>query len=387
MREDLEAAVVDFRRRLTGHHVTVEPARSTVAVRALYALSERSREQMYWALRASMLSRAEDVPAFDHEFARFWDDALPLADHDPLPGESPSGPSERLPGTGEGSRDEAHAGAPGSGLAETREIVDGDSEGGLLASAEEQLTTLEFNAYSPDELLAARRLIWQLVRQLPQRRSRRLEPTRYGGRNLDLRETLRTAMRTDTELLRRSWLVPKTVRRSLVLLVDVSGSMEGYVVPLLIFCQAAIRHVGSAEAFTFGTRLTRVTPHLRRGSAEAAFTRATRAVPDWAGGTRIGDSVRAFNRHWGRRGMSAGSIVVIASDGWERGDPGLLARELTRLHHASHALIWINPVAGDPDYQPLVRGMAAALPHVDGFQAANNLRSLQELVVRLRELR
>ena len=192
-------------------------------------------------------------------------------------------------------------------------------------------------------------------------------------------------MRTDTELMRRTWLVPKTVERRLVLLVDVSGSMERYAMPLLVFCQAAIRHGRSTEAFSFGTRLTRLTPHLRRGPAEAALARATRVVPDWAGGTRIGDSLHTFYERWGRRGMAHGALVVIVSDGWERGDLSVLERELVKLHRASHALLWINPVAGDPGYRPLVGGMATALRHVDGFAPAHNLRSLEDLVVRLQK--
>lgn len=383
MRDDLESAVVDFRRRLVKRSIPAGPARSVTAVTALRALEEPSREQMYWALRASLLSRPEDIPGFDSEFVLFWEDAEPLLNPE-APGDQPSLPARDARPDPDGDQS---AEATSSQLQPTpreAELAPAEEEdGGVVASEVERLLRADFSTYSASDLHAARRLMWQLARRLPRRRTRRLGSSRTRGRALDLRRTLRAGMRTDTELLRRNWLTAQTATRSLVLLVDVSGSMEGYAVPLLSFCQAAIRHVHSAETFTFGTRLTRITPHLRRGSAEAAFQRATRAVPDWAGGTRIGDSLHTFNRMWGQRGMTAGAIVIIASDGWERGDPHLLEREVARLHRAAHTLIWINPVAGDPGYQPLVRGLAAALPHVDGFQPANNLHSLEELVARL----
>jgi hypothetical protein len=379
--ETLDAAVVDFRRRLAARHVDVVPARSMVAIRALQVLDERSREQMYWALRASLISRAEDIPGFDLEFDLFWHSVEPALQSDTPADHTPSGPRENLPSSSPSPESGSEDGGSAAATAD-EEPAEADQTG-VVASPYERLGSLDFTSYSREDMLAARRLMWQLAGRLPQRRSRRLQSSSGPGHRLDVRGTLRTALRTDTELMHRAWRAPRTVQRPLVLLVDVSGSMSGYAVPLLLFGQAAIRHVRSAEAFTFGTRLTRVTPHLRRGSAEAAFRRATRAVVDWSGGTRIGESLRAFNHEWGGRGMAAGALVVIASDGWERGDPARLAVELGRLHRLSHALIWINPLAGDAGYQPLVRGMAAALPHVDGFQAANNLHSLQELVERL----
>ena len=209
---------------------------------------------------------------------------------------------------------------------------------------------------------------------------------RRTARTFDPRRTLREAMRTGGVPIERAWREPKLVPRKLVYLVDVSGSMEPYARAMVMFLQAAVRAGRHVEAFTFGTRLTRLTPHLAGRDPDRALANAARAVPDWAGGTRIGENLKAFNDVWGRRGLTRGAIVVIASDGWERGDPTLLAEQMRRLHLAAHRIVWTNPLAGGEGYRPLVAGMQAALPYVDDFLPGHNLRALETLAEVLEEI-
>jgi uncharacterized protein with von Willebrand factor type A (vWA) domain len=210
------------------------------------------------------------------------------------------------------------------------------------------------------------------------RRSRRLEAA-PGGPMLDKRRTLRAAMRTEgtpvARLARRRRLVPRKV----VFLVDVSGSMGPYARAMVMFLQAAVAGGRRVEAFTFGTRLTRVTRHLDSRDPDRALRAAAQAVPDWAGGTRIGDNVKALNDGWGRRGLTRGAVVVIVSDGWERGDVDLLDRELQALRRMAHTVLWVNPLAGEPGYEPLAQGMAAAMAHLDLLLEGHNMRSLETL--------
>jgi uncharacterized protein with von Willebrand factor type A (vWA) domain len=245
-------------------------------------------------------------------------------------------------------------------------------------SAAERLAELDFAHYGEDELRQARAVVARIARTLPIRRSLRQAPARTGSR-LDERQTLRAAMRTEGHPIERRWRDAKIVPRKLVFLLDVSGSMEPYARASVMFLQAAVRAAPQVEAMTFGTRLTRLTPHLALRDPERALAQAARAVPDWAGGTRIGENLKAFNDLYGRRGLTRGSVMVIVSDGWERGDAELLRTEMERLHRAAHQVVWVNPVAGDPDYEPRAAGMAAALPSVDVFLPGHNLRSLQGL--------
>jgi hypothetical protein len=225
----------------------------------------------------------------------------------------------------------------------------------------------------------------RVARAAPMRRSRRLEPA-HDGRLLDKRRTLRAAIRTEGYPFERSWRRNRLVPRKLVFLVDVSGSMEPYARAMIMFLQAAVGAGRSVKAFTFGTRLTNVTRELEGHDPDRALANAARAVPDWAGGTRIGDNLRLFNNRYGPRGFTHGAVVVIASDGWERGDAGRLATEMARLQRSAHAVVWVNPLAGDADYKPLAEGMAAAMPHVDRFLPGQNLGSLESLGEVLEEL-
>jgi uncharacterized protein with von Willebrand factor type A (vWA) domain len=234
-------------------------------------------------------------------------------------------------------------------------------------------------------LRRARALVARVARVAPRRRSLRRQPSPHGA-TFDPRRTLREAMRTGGVPIERAWREPKLVPRKLVYLVDVSGSMEPYARAMVMFLQAAVRAGRHVEAFTFGTRLTRLTPHLAGRDPDRALANAARAVPDWAGGTRIGENLKAFNDVWGRRGLTRGAIIVIASDGWERGDPTLLAEQMRRLRLAAHRIVWANPLAGGEGYRPLVAGMQAALPYVDDFLPGHNLRALETLAEVLEEI-
>ncbi|HEY2638189.1 MAG TPA: VWA domain-containing protein, partial [Solirubrobacteraceae bacterium] len=203
------------------------------------------------------------------------------------------------------------------------------------------------------------------------------------GRELDRRRTLRSAMRTEGHPLDRAWRDRRIVDRRLIFLIDVSGSMEPYARPVVVFAQLVREAARRVEVYTFGTRLTRITGELSGRSAARALERAGRAIPDWAGGTRIGESVKRFNDTAGARGLSRGAVVVVVSDGCERGAADVLGHELARLRRAAHAIVWVNPLAGDARYEPRTQGMVAALPHVDVLLAGHSVAALEALAVAL----
>jgi uncharacterized protein with von Willebrand factor type A (vWA) domain len=259
---------------------------------------------------------------------------------------------------------------------------------GVSAADHELLRHRDFAQMSSDELRRVRRLMDELAALHPLRRSRRLEPAHSGG-VLDQRRTLRQSMRSDGIPLERQWRRPKLVPRKLVVLVDVSGSMEPYARALVMFLQALSAREGAArhvEAFAFGTRLTRLTPHLAGRDPDVALARASMALSDWGGGTRIGESLAAYNRVFGRRGLTRGAVVVIASDGWERGDLSVLDRQLDTISRQADTLMWVNPLKGHDGFEPLAGGMQIALRHVDDFLEGHNLAALEALGVALRGL-
>ena len=362
--------VVAFGRALRGEGLAAGPSRVRTAAEALSAVDLTVRDEVYWALRASLVSRHEEIAAFDEVFATFWD-------------RPPGGEADvaNLPEAGAGAGAGDQAGAAEEAADEDERAAgdaDDDIRHGLAWSADERLAELDFRAYGPDELSRARLLVGRIAITAPRRRSRRLEAAR-SGRAIDHRRTLRRSIATGGHPLERSWRRPRNVVRKLTFLVDVSGSMEPYARVLMMFLHAAVRADRKVEAFSFGTRLTRLTPHMTERDPDAALRSAARAVPDWAGGTRIGENLRAFNERWGRRGVIRGATVVVASDGWERGDVRLLADQLALIRRCAHRVVWVNPLAGDPDYEPLAAGMAAALPFVDVFLPGHNLRSLETL--------
>ena len=309
-----------FGRVLRSAGAEVGPGRLQDAVRALEVVDLRSRDEVYWALRCTLVSHQKDLDAFDAAFAAFWERTAPLPDDEATPG-LPT-PSESGDEGGDASPDRT-APAQERTLLVSAADEEGDElgeqePGGMAWSASERLRELDFAEYSPTELRVARGLMERVARAAPMRASRRLEVA-HDGRRLDKRRTMRASMRTEGVPLARQWRRRRLVPRKLLFLIDVSGSMEPYARALTMFLQAAVRDGGKVEAFTFGTRLTHVTRELRGHDPDRALRSAARVVPDWAGGTRIGDNLKTLNDRWAPRGMTRGAVVVIASDGWERG--------------------------------------------------------------------
>jgi uncharacterized protein with von Willebrand factor type A (vWA) domain len=369
--EHFVARLVRFGRTLREGGLEVGPGRLQDAMVSLTAVDPTDRDDVYWALRCTLCSHCDHLDVFDQAFGAFW------------AGQADGG--ERRPrlnvdaiADDEGLQEESGLAALSVEAIGEGDQAEGDSEHGLGSSATERLLTLDFREYGTQELRTARTLISRIALSLPRRRSFRLEPS-SAGRHLDMRRTLRDAMDTGGHPVRRAWRRNRVVPRRTVFLMDVSASMTPYVRAMVIFAQAAVQAGRAVEAFTFGTRLTRLTPHLAGADRDQALAAAAEAVPDWAGGTRIGASLRAFNDSWGRRGVSRGALVIVVSDGWERGDPEPLRQEMGRLHRAAHAVVWVNPLAADPRYRPLAAGMAAALPSVDVFVPGHNLADLMAL--------
>jgi uncharacterized protein len=322
-------------------------------------------------LRACFVSRRDERPLFEAAFDIFWAPPDPRLRAGILPGRSRPLP---LP------PERARAWLEALGLNRSRagreveeEAVPPSSSG---YSADELLRRKDFEDLTWREAEQVRRLLQQAPWRVAERRTRRLRPAR-GGR-VDLRRTARAGIRSSGELVRLLHRQPRLQRRPLVLLCDVSGSMERYSRLLLIFAHAIARRE-DVETFVFSTRLTRITRLLRRRDIDRALDEVGKSVHDFSGGTRIGQALAEFNRRWARRVLGHGAVVIVVSDGWDRGDPHLLAHELARLRRMSHRLIWLNPLLGSEGYEPVTRGMAAALPHTDDFLAAHNLEALDEL--------
>jgi uncharacterized protein len=248
----------------------------------------------------------------------------------------------------------------------------------IVASDAERLRRKDFGEMTDEERRAALAMIRTLALPVPMRSSRRHRPAARGSR-FDLRRTLRRSLRTEGEPLRRAWTTKRTRRRPLVLLLDVSGSMAPYARPLVQFAHAVVRAGGRAEVFSFGTRLTRISRSLRAPDPAGALAAVGNAVGDWEGGTRIGDSLGELLDEWSSRSGLRGAVVVLCSDGLERGDPDLLRRHMARLGRLAYRVIWVNPLKGSPHYEPLARGMAASLPYIDTFLPGHNLESLEQL--------
>jgi uncharacterized protein with von Willebrand factor type A (vWA) domain len=328
--------------------------------RALAAVGLGEQEPVYWAGRATLVHDPADLAPYDAAFAAFWRQRP-----------APSGPAvlpRRLDLVTDDGEDAA---SPGSAPAPSEEALV------VRYSPVEVLRQKDFAACSPEELAEAQRLMARIRLAGATRPGRRMQPARRG--RLDLRRTVRRSFGAGGEPLRRSWRKAGRRTRRVVILCDVSGSMEPYARALLRFVQAAVAGRSRVEAFALGTRLTRITRELSWRDPDAALDRAAGAVADWSGGTRLGEGLAAFNDGWGVQGMARGAVVVILSDGWDRGDPGRLGREMARLARVAHRVVWVNPLKATPGYAPLARGMAEALPHVDDFVEGHSLASLESL--------
>lgn len=247
-------------------------------------------------------------------------------------------------------------------------------------SEAELLRHKDFAHYTDDEIALAKQLIARLARRAPMRLSRRLRPAQRRSHEPDLRRVVRSSLRTAGEPVHRHWRAPSRRPRPLVLVCDVSGSMSPHARMLLQYVHACVAARRRVEAFAFGTRLTRITNELGGRDHDRALQRAAAAVTDFSGGTRIGGALGELNRVHGRR-LGRGAVVVILSDGWDRGDPAQLSTEMARLRRSAHKLVWLNPLAAHPDYEPLTRGMRAAVPHADELLAGNSLASLEQLAL------
>ncbi len=346
------------------------------AHRALAAVDAASRSDARLALRAVLCSGHSDYERFERAFLAVFGDERPAGRDEELLEEL--GLIERavLPRAAVSTREVG----PEAALEELERIPAAWSEVELLREK-------DFSAYSDAEMALARELIARLARRGPTRRSRRLRPVprRRGGHAPDLRRVVRSSLRYEGELLERHWRGPSRRPRPVVLVCDVSGSMTPYARMLLQYLHACVAARRRVEAFAFGTRLTRITHELGGRDHDRALRRAAEAVVDFSGGTRIGAALASLNRDHGRR-LGRGSVVVILSDGWDRGEPSDLALEMARLRRSAHRLVWLNPLAAHPDYEPLTRGMRAAIPHTDELLAGNSLASLEELAVILEGL-
>ena len=356
--------LVGFGRVLRGEGLEVGPGRLQDALRGLDAVDLADRTEVYHALRCTLVSRHDDIPAFDAAFADYWEQ-VPRPPRPRMVVESPV-ESPMVP---------AHRTGPPA-----EESADGDETPPVAAvySAAEILRQRDFADMTVDELRAVYQLLLPLARAQPRRRSRRLAPAHAAG-VLDQRRTLRGSMRTQGVPLDRAWRRPKLVPRKLVFLCDVSGSMEPYARAMLLFLTAMTAAGRRVESFAFGTRLTRLTTELKGRHPQAALARSATVMQDWGGGTRIGEALHAYNRDYGRRAYTRGAVVVIVSDGWERGDLDLLDRELARLHRAAHLLVWVNPLKGHAGFEPLAGGMRTALAHTDVFLEGHNVAALEGL--------
>jgi uncharacterized protein len=364
--------LVGFGRLLRRRGLPVGTGRILTFCRAVAALDRIDRTGIYWAGRVAMVARREDLPAYDAAFAEWFPsgqarDVMAMI----------SGQDQRL-GVPPELEVLLDRGIPEDSWEPAEGDEDGETPVGVLASGAEVLRAKSFDDLTEDERIQADHVIRALAVHLPTRRSRRYRPSPY-GRRFDQRRTLRASLRTQGEPFRRAWRDRRDRARPLVLILDVSGSMSAYSRALMQFGFAAMRAGRRVEVFCFGTRLTRVTRALVRTEPDEALREVAASVVDWNGGTRIGASLKELLDRWSQHVAMRGAVVVLCSDGLERGEPALLAAQVARLSRLSHRLIWVNPLKGSPRYEPLARGMAAALPHVDVFLAGHNLESLESL--------
>jgi uncharacterized protein with von Willebrand factor type A (vWA) domain len=357
----------------------VHAGRMVDVVAALQHVDLARRSDFYFTLRSLLVHRQQDLAPFDEAFRLFWR---------PPPGEWSA---NDLRAMGEKRR----FGPPRVDIPPSEPAAADDGSAPSVTEPVERVEAMsysdrdvprskDFADFTESELERAKTLIEQLRWDVGRRRTRRWTPGR--GRVPDIRRMVRRNMRYGGELIDLPTRTRTLKRRPLVVICDVSGSMERYARMLLHFTHGLAGGFGRTEAFFFATRLTRVTRELTRRGAAHDLPTIPRLVPDWGGGTRIGDALHAFNVRWTRRVLGHGAVVLLVSDGWDRGDPDSLRREISRLQRSCYRLIWLNPLLGSPEYQPLTRGMQAALPFVDDFLPVHNLASLEALAEHLNRL-
>ncbi len=364
--EDVPDPVVTmtgFARALRANGIAADPTRLATAIDALSHVDALDAEQVYWTGRVTLCGEPDDLPRYDAVFDAWFRGRPPPLPPPALPGRP--GQVVQLRPAGGGSTDEPDA-------------AEEDDQLRTAASDVEVLRHRDVTALSDAERDEINRLIALLAPRVSRRRTRRHRP---GGRaGIDVPRTVRAMLRDGGEPAELARLRPRTKPRRLVLVLDVSGSMSPYADVLLRFAHAAVRVApASTEVFTVSTRLTRVTRQLRLRDADQALSAAGTAIPDWSGGTRLGESLQAFLDLWGQRGTARRAVVVLASDGWERGDSALLGEQMARLARLAHSVVWVNPHRGKDGFAPVTGGMTAALPHIDELLAGHTLDALHTL--------
>lgn len=361
--------LVEFARALRGEGLPVGSGEVQTYCQAMARLDPADLLDLYWAGRTTLVARKDQIPVYDEVFRRFFLGAgRPAAE---APAIKPRASTQS----------QAVLQIP---LADPAEEGRGEQAVlGLMASDVETLRHKSFPACTAEELAALRRIMARLRLTPPRRRTRRTRTAR-AGRTPDLRRTLRASMRVGGDPVELHWRQRKVRLRPLILILDISGSMADYSRHLLQFAHTAAHAAAKVEVFCFGTRLTRITGALAHRSPDQALAEAATAVWDWEGGTRIGACLDSFVRDWGRRGLARGAVVVICSDGLDRGDPDLLATALDRLSRLCYRLVWMNPHKGDSaDFRPSTLGMMVAAEHIDDILSGHDLASLEELATML----
>lgn len=365
MARDITEILLGFARVLRAAGVDATPDRVQTMIAAADQLGADSGYGVYWAGRLALCSTADDLPVYDAAFEAYFGGRVPHS------GNSMPSVVRR--------RNSVNVLIPAQQADGGAELPSGDPAPVLFASDQEILRRRDAADLTPPERDEVRRLIAMFEPQTAPRRTRRFRTSLKGP--VDPNRTIRNLLKAGGEPARLARRRRRPKPRRLILLLDVSGSMAAYADTLLRFGHAAVRrHPGSTEVFTIGTRLTRITRPLRHRDADAALAAAGQAIPDWRGGTRLADAVKAFLDRWGRPGLAHGAVVVVCSDGWERGDPAELAEQVARLSRLAYRLIWVNPHQGKPGYAPLVGGIAAVLPYVDDFKAGHSLAALEDVV-------
>jgi uncharacterized protein with von Willebrand factor type A (vWA) domain len=347
-----------FSAALRGRGLVVTPDQTADMARALTLVDLAIRNQARASLRSLAVTDPSQIPIFDEEFERFFASTPPA----PAPSSLDVGVIRRVI-------------TPLQGSAETS-VEEVSAQVG--ASAVERLATRDFAELDEDDLQEARRLVMTMMWHPTDYRTRRWTPG--DGRRPDLRRTMREAVGPTGDMMAMSWKRRRKKERPLIIIADISGSMEKYADTFLVFAHAAQRRLREVEIFTFSTHLSRITEDMRRRDTRTALARIAERVTDWSGGTKIGEALSEWNRLWSRRMARGGPVVMILSDGWDCGDPGLLAGEMARLARSVHQVIWLNPLAARASYQPLTRGMQAVMPHIDQLLPAASVSDFKGVV-------
>jgi uncharacterized protein with von Willebrand factor type A (vWA) domain len=382
---DLPAVVGAFSQRLHEAGMPVTPSQTQQYARSLGLTKPVSRRRLYWTTRAVFVTGFIQLPIFDRVFREVFGSAAKNDFDDSEVELEPAPPSDSTE-TPESDRDDMDSeSSGGSDLSQSSSGKSDDEDEAeeievpiLSASEEEELSQKHFSALEAHELAALYRLMVRLDLATPLRRTRRRQKGRH-GEHMDMRRTLRNSLRTGGDPIKLARRRRRVHKRRLVMLCDISGSMEPYARAYLQFLHCARASGPDAEAFVFATRLTRLTKQLAGRNPQRAIRRATEAAPDWSSGTRIGDALKSFNDRHGRRGMARGAVIVILSDGWERGDPEIVGREMERLARLAYRIVWVNPRVSAPGFAPKAGGLVAALPYCNALVSGHSLNALDEV--------